>query len=331
MIYLVVGICAVLFVGATYTYQRARNISALYQPDGKTAVIDGRSLHYHFFPAAEVRAEDPVLVFLHGASGNAYDSMLAFKDELLGQYSLLFLDRPGLGFSDRNLIEHRTPEGQARLIARLLEVLGIQDAIAIGHSLGAAVTADLGLVAPERVKGLVFIAPATHPWPGGVKWYYSVASWPIIGNLFCWTITLPVAERLAPRAMDNVFYPNEVPVDYAEQIRLPLLLLPDGFRANSSDIANLEKHVIRQSPNYASLEQPALVITGTEDTVVWPSIHSEALFRDLPNADLMVFDGAGHMLHHTHTREICGALERLVARVNDDTSGTSRDTQAEFV
>ncbi|MEP3049092.1 MAG: alpha/beta hydrolase [Roseibium sp.] len=115
--------------------------------------------------------------------------------------------------------------------------------------------------------------------------------------------------------MNHVFHPGKVPDDYSEQIRLPLLFLPQIFRANSSDIANLEKHVIRNSSNYISLNQPSLVITGTDDTVVWPSIHSEALFRDLPNAELIVFDGAGHMPHHTHTKEICVALERLVERV----------------
>ncbi|MEP5812650.1 MAG: alpha/beta hydrolase [Roseibium sp.] len=143
---------------------------------GETVLIDEISLHYHYFEAPEGQSNTPVLLFVHGASSNAHDPMLAFKDELMGRYSLLFVDRPGLGFSERDNATHSTPEAQARLIAQLLETLGIRDVIAIGHSLGAAVTADLGLAVPERVKGLIFISPATHPWPGGVKWYYSVAS-----------------------------------------------------------------------------------------------------------------------------------------------------------
>lgn len=300
---------------STYTWLRVRRITSAHAPDGRTTIIDGFPLHYHEFPPGHEELDRPTLVFLHGASGNAYDTMLAFKDALVGRHRLLFIDRPGLGFSQRHLRHHSTPDGQAKLIAGLLEALEIKNAIVVGHSLGAATAADLGLLAPGRVKGLCFLAPATHPWPGGVNWYYSVAALPVVGWLFCWTITLPVAERLAPKAIANVFQPDKAPGNYADAIRLPLLFLPDVFRSNAKDIASLKDHVIGQAPNYHKMQQPALVVTGTQDSVVWPSIHSEGLFRDLPNAELLVLDKAGHMPHHTHTSRIAAAMDRLVARV----------------
>jgi hypothetical protein len=94
-----------------------------------------------------------------------------------------------------------------------------------------------------------------------------------------------------------------------------LLFLPDAFRSNATDIARLKPHVIAQSKDYGGLEQPTVILTGTEDTVVWPSIHSEGLLRDLPNAELVVLEGAGHMPHHTRTDAIVEALDRLVLRV----------------
>lgn len=298
-----------------YTLIKVRQIRHRFQPDGRLFETDGVSLHYHFYPLPEEDQSAPVLVFLHGASGNAYDMKLAFLEALRGRHSLLFIDRPGLGFSSSSNDRSDLPDGQAEAIARLLEELGIETAIVVGHSLGSAVTAALGIAAPGRVKGLAFLAPVSHEWPGGVTWYYTVAAWPVIGPLFCWTLTLPVGGLLAPGAMTNVFFPDRAPQDYFAGIQLPLLFRPASFRANSRQIAFLKSAIIGQSKQYSRLDQPALVVSGTQDTVVWPSIHCEGLMRDLPNAQLLMLDQAGHMPHHTHTDDIVKALAKLVRRV----------------
>ncbi len=315
-----------LLSSAAYTAWRSSQIASEIRPEGQFASIDGAKLHYHFFPADHDVSETPVLVFLHGASGNANDTMLAFRDAFAGRYPLLFIDRPGLGFSERNFEGERSLTGQAGLIAGLVETLGIEQAIVVGHSFGAAVTAVLGLTAPERIAGLAFISPVSHPWPGGVDWHYNLAATPFAGAIFAHTIALPAAERLAPAAVLRAFAPGKPPKDYVDKINLPLLFRPASFRANAEDVAGLKKQVIEHSKNYASLSQPSLVVTGTEDTVVWPSIHSQGLHRDLPDTELVLLEGAGHMPHHTHTAEIVEALERLVRRVGAASEPASRVT-----
>ncbi|MBN9672410.1 alpha/beta hydrolase [Labrenzia aggregata] len=326
--FLVLAFGLVLAASGAYTAWRAHQISDRIRPDGSFATVDGVKLHYHFVPASGEGKDAPFLVFLHGASGNAYDTLMAFRKALEGRYGLLFLDRPGLGFSERDFSRHSSPEGQAELIEALLERLGIGRAIVIGHSYGAAVTAALGLRAPERVTGLAFLAPASHPWPGDVDWYYKLAAMPVAGEIFARTVALPSAEMLAPTAIERVFSPNRVPDDYSSRTRLPLVFLPSTFRANSADIAGLKESVTRQSKRYPSLSQPALVVTGTRDKVVWPSIHSEGLMRDLPDADLLVLEGGGHMPHHTHTDEIISALDKLVLRVEAKTAGLTQQARA---
>ncbi|MCK7613107.1 alpha/beta fold hydrolase [Roseibium sediminicola] len=284
-------------------------------PDGAFATVDGVRLHYHYHRVPTQKQSDPVLVFLHGASGSAYDTRLAFEAIYRGRSPVLFVDRPGLGFSERGRDEHVPPAGQAHLIAGLLDELEIETAVVVGHSLAGSVTTALGLAAPERVKGLAFLAPVTHVWPGGVNWYYSLAALPVIGWLFVWTLTLPVGERLAPAMMRNVFHPDPAVPDYAGAIRLPLLFRPHSFRANAEQICSVKEAVRTQAARYVELSQPALVVTGTEDTVVWPSIHCEGLIRDLPDVETLLLDLAGHMPHHTHTTDICAALDRLVTRV----------------
>ncbi|GAA0776894.1 alpha/beta hydrolase [Roseibium denhamense] len=324
MIIAALTILAVVCALYGYTHVRAYQISRNSAPDGSFATLNGTRLHYHFLQSDVAdRDTGPVLVFLHGASGNAYDSRLAFESTLKDKFSLLFIDRPGLGFSNRSHADQNTPEGQAKLISALLSELQIHDAIVIGHSLGAAVAAALAMEEPQKVKGVAFLAPATHPWPTEVNWYYRLAATPVVGKIFCWTLTLPVAERVMPRAVENVFKPQPAPGNYVSEIRADLLLVPDVFRSNAFDIANLKASVIAQSEKYRSIGQPALIVTGTADSVVWPSIHSEGLLQDLPDAELLILDTAGHMPHHTHTDAILRELNRLVRRVQDRSAETS--------
>ncbi|EFO31448.1 alpha/beta hydrolase fold protein [Roseibium sp. TrichSKD4] len=324
MIYLLLATVP-LAVAVCYTAFQTRKISSAYPADGAFVEVNGRLLHYHHIPAAieDPKADPLTLVFLHGASGNAKDPLLAFGDKGAGRYPMLFFDRPGLGHSTRELVGDAAPKAQAKLLAAALAKMGVERCVVIGHSLGASIAAALGLLEPARVRGLVFLAPATHPWPGGVSWYYRAAALPVIGPIFCWTLTLPIGRVLAPKSIDNVFAPSSPPDGYADAIHLDLLFRPHSFRANALDVAHLKPHLQAQSQDYTSLEQPALIFTGTKDTVVWPSIHSDGLKRDLPNAELFVLDDAGHMPHLTHSTEIFAAIEELADRVEHDRAARS--------
>lgn len=315
MVFPFVLFVAVCLAGlSAYTAYRSRRIDQAFIADGSISHLDGVQVHYHYFEKDRPKtcnSDRTVLLFIHGASGNARDQMLAFKDEFLGEYSLLFVDRPGLGHSQRCSPSYASPRVQARLILKLLAELGVRRCLVVGHSFGASVAAALAIESPSLVKGCAFLAPATHPWPGGVNWYYRVAALPFVGWLFCWTLTLPVGQLLAPYSIRGVFFPSEPPAGYAEHIHLPLLFRPRTFRANAFDIARLKSHLEEQSRQYGSIGQPCLIVTGTEDTVVWPSIHSEGLKRDLPNSSLIRLEGAGHMPHLTHSREIAGHIRQL--------------------
>ncbi|WP_247647876.1 alpha/beta fold hydrolase [Pannonibacter phragmitetus] len=304
-------VVAVFLFLALYTELRRRRINARHKPAGTLGFVDRAYVHYvRSWPPA-VSGDVPRLLFIHGASGNLQDLHLAFAPHFKDTHEMLFVDRPGLGFSERNLPPDASPRDQARRIAALLKMLDFGPAVVIGHSFGASVAAALALEAPERVRGLVFLAPATHPWNGGVAWYYKLAALPVIGELFCRTLALPAAERLAPASMRNVFAPASVPEGYDTAIGVDLLFRPESFRANAMDLAAFNRHLAEQCRHYGAITQPALAITGDQDTVVWPSIHSKGLARDLPNCRLIELPGAGHMPQHSHTEEIVALIRGL--------------------
>ena len=73
------------------------------------------------------------------------------------------------------------------------------------HSWAGALGARMALDYPERVAGLVMLAPVTYPWRGGVGWYNELVTKPVIGPLLAYTVTLPLGYFLAePRRAQRV-------------------------------------------------------------------------------------------------------------------------------
>ena len=85
-----------------------------------------------------------------------------------------------------------TPSIQARMIDEALEKLGVGTAILVVHSWSGALGARMALDYPKRVAGLVMLAPVAYPWRGGVAWYNRLATTPVVGPLFAYTVALPL-------------------------------------------------------------------------------------------------------------------------------------------
>jgi pimeloyl-ACP methyl ester carboxylesterase len=280
-------------------------------PVGQFATVNQTRMHYvHVAPPA---APDlPPLVFIHGASGNLKDQMLPIRRLLEGRAEMLFLDRPGHGWSERGPGLNEDPHGQAATIAALMDHVGIGRAIIVGHSFGGAVTATFALDFPARTRGLLFLAAATHPWPGGAtSWYYAVTRRPLIGRVFANTVAwLGGVSRMAA-ATRCVFSPNPVPERYAEDASIPLVLRPSAFRWNAIDVEGLFRHATRLAPRYPEIAAPTVVISGNRDTVVYEEIHSVGLARDIPGAELVWVDNLGHKPDWIATDLAMAALEKL--------------------
>ena len=295
---------------------RARAIEAAHPNIGSRTDLGDISLNALDVPAGP-GADLPTLVFVHGASGNLRDPMGAFLEPLKGRARLLFVDRPGHGYSDRGDERHATPKGQADAIARLMTAKGIDRAIVIGHSFGGAITAALAVHHPEKVQGLVFLSAATHPWPGGVDWYYDLSNTPVVGWLFTRLLALPAGLSRLDSGTRYVFYPNPRPDDYIEKTAPSLVLRPETFRSNATDVANLLAYVTVEAKRYPEIKAPTVIITGDSDQVVLQEIHSKGLARDIEGSELVWLKGVGHKPDYVATDLAIAAIEKLAGQPRD--------------
>ncbi|TIV91196.1 MAG: alpha/beta fold hydrolase, partial [Mesorhizobium sp.] len=122
---------ALLFALAGVTRAGVWLIERRSPPAGAFAEVNGARIHYAHIPAP-AGADLPPVVFIHGASANLKDQMLPLKPLLEGRAEMLFLDRPGLGWSQRG--NNDTLAAQADTIAALMDHLGIAKAIVVAHS-----------------------------------------------------------------------------------------------------------------------------------------------------------------------------------------------------
>ncbi len=314
----VVMLVALLCVLAVITAVGVRLIEHAHPATGRFVEVTGGRLHVVELGARDGAApERPAVVLLHGASGNLEDMRLALGDRLSGQYRVVLVDRPGHGWSERaDRPEEASPARQAALIHQALDQLGIKRVILVAHSLAGAVATAYALDNPKSVAGLVLLAPVTHPWSTGIAWYYHLATAPFFGPIFARTLALPLGTMLSEAAVRAVFWPQTPPADYVRRSALMLGLRPSEFVANAFDVAGLHAFVTAQVPRYREITAPTFIVAGDRDVTVSPVIHSQALAALLPQAELVVLDGVGHMPHYAAADRIVAAIAAMAAKDN---------------
>jgi pimeloyl-ACP methyl ester carboxylesterase len=315
MMFLLFGAIAAVFgAGGILTVLEAARIAAAHPASGRFVDVEGGRLHVlELGPSG--REEQPPIVLVHGASGNLNDLRLALGDRLARNRRVILIDRPGHGWSDRpGGVADATPGRQATLIMEALDRMGVGRFVLLGHSLGGAVAAALALAWPDRLAGLVLLAPVTHPWEGNIDWYNIILSTPVIGRLFAHTVALPLGFLLLGGGVASVFAPQPAPADYVRRAAIRLLLRPAQFIANAQDVAALKAFVATQAPHYREIGVPTVVLTGSADCTVSPHLHARAFAAAVPHARLIMLAGIGHMPHHASTEMVVAAVEQLPAR-----------------
>jgi pimeloyl-ACP methyl ester carboxylesterase len=315
---MILPLAALIAAGFGFTAWKARALEAAHPNIGTLTDIGGYRLNALHLPPPPT-ADLPPIVFIHGASGNLQDQAQAFLKPLQGRSELLFVDRPGHGYSERGGLENDLPSGQADAIAALMDRLDIEKAIILGHSLGGAIAASFALRHPQRTAGLVLLSAATHPWPGGIEWYYHAATRPIFGWLFTRLLSLPAGLVLMDGATRAVFHPNPRPDTYVKDGAPALVLRPESFRNNAVDVLHLNTYLAMTAPHYGEITAPTVAITGDVDKIVSPEIHSRTIASQIAGAELVVIRGLGHKPDYLATDVVIAALEKL--------AGQSRDLQ----
>ena len=314
MIFLVGG--ALVLAGALFLFSqaKARAFERAFPPRG--TFVETPLGRLHLTRRDPQGAPAATIVLIHGASGNQADMMAPLGDRLAARgFRVFAVDRPGHGYSARLAESASSPAAQARAIRAALETSGVTRAIVVGHSWAGAVATAFALDQADFADGIVLLAPVTHPWPKGVRWYYRLASKPFLGWLFANTLLVPAGLASLQDALKGVFAPQPIPPGYADILGAPLTLRPWVFRANAEDVADLRGHLEKQAPRIPEIALPVAILSGDRDGVVLTERHCSACMREIAGATLEMLLGVGHSPHWAAPEKTVETIVALAARV----------------
>ena len=255
---------------------------------------NGRRIRY--MPAGpDDGGADPV-VFIHGFGGD-YLSWMFNQAEAAQDRAAYAIDLAGHGGSTKDPGAGDVPALAADVVA-FMDAAGIEAAYLVGHSLGGAIALQIAATVPDRVKGLVLIAPA------GLG--------PEINMEFIeGFLTQKRARKLRGVLEMLVADPALITAEMTEQVlRLKRL---DGAEEALRTIAGACFEGGKQSGSVRGvldgLSVPVAVVWGHDDRIL-PVAHADGLPGSVA---VTVLDETGHVPH----------MERS-ARVNEIVAGIVR-------
>jgi pimeloyl-ACP methyl ester carboxylesterase len=271
--------------------------------------IDRDGVRLHYVDRGKVGA--PCVVLLHGNGTMIQDLTISGLVDLLARNSrVICFDRPGFGHSQRPRSRLWTATAQAELLEKVLDQLGVQKPVVLGHSWGTLVAIALALRKEYPVQGLVLVSGYYFPTARFDVWMMSGPAVPVLGDLLCYTIAPIMSWAALPTLVRKLFAPQPVPDAFKDEFPTSLMLRPKQLRAAAEESALLIPATARLQSQYSSLKCPVHIFHGTEDQVIELE-QSKRLHDVLGHSVLSRIEGSGHMVTHAEPRSIGQAVLAL--------------------
>jgi pimeloyl-ACP methyl ester carboxylesterase len=210
-------------------------------------------------------------------------------------YRVIALDMLGYGYSAKPRKGEYTIAGQAKLLMRLLDRLGIPRAIFVGSSYGGAVAATCALDYPDRVEKLILVGAVNNNRPLAFTLMRLFGS-PVFGDVV--SPLLIGSRRLLRRRMKRVYDRHSWALDERRVDARHLPLRAAGtHRAIIRTVRSWDAERISRDAHL--IKQPALLLWGENDLDI-PLADGERLHAQIPGSRLIVFLNCGHIPHEEY-------------------------------
>jgi len=231
------------------------------------------------------------IVFIHGAGSSHL--IWGAQVRALGDVArVMALDLPGHSKSQGSGRDSIT--AYAEVVREFLDVLAVERAIIVGHSMGGAIAQTLALAYPDRVAALALIAT-------GARLRVSPAFLEGFQNDFNATVNQIIAYYFARDADASMVEKSAALLRTCGQA----VVLGDFSACNAFDV----------SERVAQISVPTLVLCGREDQMT-PLKFSEFLAAKIPNVQLAVIDRAGHHVMIEQADAVNRALSDFIGAVS---------------
>ncbi|HYM29884.1 MAG TPA: alpha/beta hydrolase [Candidatus Cybelea sp.] len=234
------------------------------------------------------------MLFLHGAGGFLKDD--PFLKALMSKYRVYAPLLPG----------YEDSEGADRLRDMLdvtlhsydvMDALGLEKPIVVGHSMGGMIAAEMAAVAPRQIDRLALIAPAGL-WIDKLPLPDIFAKLPFeLPALLFHDVEFGTKLMTAGQNFDDMEFLNDFMIMNAKRLGMAgKLLFPIPDRGLADRLYRVRART--------------LVIWGDNDRLI-PKDYGEAFKRQIKGSELVIVPKAGHLVGHEQPDAVLKALAKL--------------------
>ncbi len=242
------------------------------------ATVNGQRIHTRI-SVNRVAEESPTIVLVHGLSVSSH-YMVPTAIELASYYHVYAPDLPGFGKSAKSAHVLSIIE-LADTLAAWMQVMGLQQAVLLGNSLGCQTIVKFALRYPERITRAILAGPTMDPRAP---------------TIFQQGMLLGLDCMREPPSL------------------LPLLLreyLASGFRRTVCTVQYALDDPIQQE--LPSLHVPTLVVRGSRDPICSQS-WAEEVASLVPQSQLAIIEGGAHAVNYNSPEELAALARKFLSQ-----------------
>lgn len=266
-------------------------------------LIDAGGIRTYYVQSGSV---GPEILLLHGFGSSAYTWRKNL--EPIGKFArVTAIDIKGFGLTEKPKDGQYNEAAYARHVLAAMDKLGLRRPVIIGNSMGGAVAMRVALEHPERCSGLILV-DAARPYTKLDFAAAGVDTTKFNGrpSLLATALVRTMISRERIRQMLVSVYEGHEPVtdQMIDAYYVPTTI--EGAPEALLSMVNPPPDKTEPKP-LKNLKMPVTILWGKADPVI-PVRAGEALARDIPNSELVIWQEAGHLPHEDRPED----FERLV-------------------
>ncbi len=281
------------------------------QPSLTPAVsLQGASDRMMMIAGAKVRVRiegpenAPPIILLHGFI-YSLESFDAWASGLAGDYRVIRFDLLGHGLSGPDPQKRYSPQERAEFIGEVMDALHIDRAVIGGNSLGGLAAWRFAATSPERVSALILVSPGGYPGNG-------VADTPLSPPApFAFFLRNPTEAGVA-LTLQGV-YADKSQITPERISRVTAMMRQPGN--GDAYVESIEEFSLPDpEPMLRSITAPTLILWGADDKVI-PVDHGRRMAEAISGAELIVYDGVGHVAQEEAPERSLGDVRKFLDRI----------------